>query len=1100
MKSVDLQDIAALNTGQISALKVADIAELTSAQVGALDTQQVAVLSSAQVGALSVAQLLALSTQQIRAISTQGIAALSGAQISKLRKDQIAALTVGNDAQLGSTNPQGPDQVGALSSTQMQSLRADQVAALTSQQIGRLSSTQLNALSLKQMQSVDVQDIVALTTGQISALQVADIAELTSAQVGALDTQQVAVLSSAQVSALSVGQLLALSTQQIRAISTQGIAALSGAQISKLRKDQIAALTVGNDAQLGSPNPQGPDQVGALSSTQMQSLRTDQVAALTSQQMGRLSSTQLNALSLKQMQSVDVQDIAALTTGQISALKVADIAELTSAQVGALDTQQVAALSSAQVSALSVAQLLALSTQQIRAISTQGIAALSGAQMSKLRNDQIAALTYNGEVSSALLNGRSSYVANPLLITGSMDGQAIGGQSGTLIIMSPNDGDVNNVKATFTRIPDKATVTSADGSVSLTYDNSVFVLDESLLLTNGAANIFPFFNGEAGSNVVNPNVAGTNQIIFNSNKTSLMGSKISLAVDAGAAEQTKRFLVGVSGRSLVFRTPQPNFSDGALMYYPDAKYSGSNVTSNTTSSQYQWLAGSAVSAGTNGVTIGEIKYGQDKTSLEITLNDFATTEIVSSLLSHIAAGPIDANVQATLDWQNLPESVQYSIKIQAPESVPIEIAKTIKLIAANDQSAPLLKISRTLRTADEDLNNGGFLIAFNGGNSANVTNPNLYANWVNIWDKENDFAGGSLKLSYAAGGSTSMNLGVIGSSNSSRPFSVNWDTGDVSYYASAKYFGQDTVTSDGVARKAFDVDYQNTVLNAPGVVIGQLDAVHRGQKGDSLVIYFNASITKDIVQALASNLTAYVRDPVTSAPTQNWAAAAGDKLIKFELTDAQGNTAVDSQPMRFVSHPEDDVVVAQPIIDLGSYGKLIAPVQVEGKWYYFWDRSGNGAASEADWTSHDVLDNLFNQDINGVVNTTVANADGLFGTTDTYRYATLNGVHLALPTMNGNAGQELRIQMRGRIPMGQLDPTLTSLPFGTPTTVPAQERISPASHQAGLRVRAHGQRHRAAGGTWLARCTVGVFGAVLPMITPPITLPWKSCPLARPLL
>ena len=374
----------------------------------------------------------------------------------------------------------------------------------------------------------------------------------------------------------------------------------------------------------------------------------------------------------------------------------------------------------------------------------------------------------------------------------------------------------------------------------------MFVLDESLLQTSGAANSFPFFNGEEGPNVVNPNVAGTNQIIFTSNKTSLMGSKISVAIDAGAAEQTKRFLVGVSGRSLVFKTPQPNFSDGALIYYSDAKYSGSNVTSNTTSTQYQWIAGSPVLAGTNGVTIGQVKYGQDKTSLEITLNENATSKTVSTLLSLIATSPIDANYQATLDWQNLPESVQYSIHIQVPESAPIEIAKTIKLIAANDQSAPLLKISRTLRTADEDLNNGGTLIAFNGGNSANVTNPNLYGNWVNIWDKENDFSGGSLKLSYAAGGSTSMNLGVIGSANSSRPFSVNWDTGDVSYYASAKYYGQDTVTSDGVARKAFDVDYQNTVLSAPGVVIGQLDAVHRGQKGDSLVINFNAGITKDL--------------------------------------------------------------------------------------------------------------------------------------------------------------------------------------------------------------------------------------------------------------
>jgi hypothetical protein len=97
-------------------------------------------------------------------------------------------------------------------------------------------------------------------------------------------------------------------------------------------------------------------------------------------------------------------------------------------------------------------------------------------------------------------------------------------------------------------------------------------------------------------------------------------------------------------------------------------------------------------------------------------------------------------------------------------------------------------------------------------------------------------------------------------------------------------------------------------------------------------------------------------------------------------------------------------------IDLGSYGQLIAPVQVEGKWFYYWDRDKDGSALDGstsdpgDWTSHDVLDGLFNQDINGVSNTTVANADGRFGTTDTYRYGTINGVRVALPTLNGEGG------------------------------------------------------------------------------------------------
>jgi hypothetical protein len=47
------------------------------------------------------------------------------------------------------------------------------------------------------------------------------------------------------------------------------------------------------------------------------------------------------------------------------------------------------------------------------------------------------------------------------------------------------------------------------------------------------------------------------------------------------------------------------------------------------------------------------------------------------------------------------------------------------------------------------------------------------------------------------------------------------------------------------------------------------------------------------------------------------------------------------------------------------------------------------------------LDDIFNKDINGNATNTVTNADGLIGTNETYRYATLNGVQVALPTYGG---------------------------------------------------------------------------------------------------
>jgi hypothetical protein len=73
-------------------------------------------------------------------------------------------------------------------------------------------------------------------------------------------------------------------------------------------------------------------------------------------------------------------------------------------------------------------------------------------------------------------------------------------------------------------------------------------------------------------------------------------------------------------------------------------------------------------------------------------------------------------------------------------------------------------------------------------------------------------------------------------------------------------------------------------------------------------------------------------------------------------------------------------------IDLGAFGTLIAPVQVEGAWYYFWDAGAN------DLQTHDVLDGLFRYNSTGGLNPGT-------DTTDEYRFATLNGVNVALPTL-----------------------------------------------------------------------------------------------------
>ncbi|TAN51641.1 MAG: hypothetical protein EPN21_06155 [Methylococcaceae bacterium] len=134
-------------------------------------------------------------------------------------------------------------------------------------------------------------------------------------------------------------------------------------------------------------------------------------------------------------------------------------------------------------------------------------------------------------------------------------------------------------------------------------------------------------------------------------------------------------------------------------------------------------------------------------------------------------------------------------------------------------------------------------------------------------------------------------------------------------------------------------------------------------------------------------------------PTDN----GGNNVYDFSVraTDADGN-AIEQAVALTVTDVAVESPAGQAVIDLGAdYGKLIKPVNVDGHWYYYWDRTGDGSSADTraagysnttDYTTHDVLDGLFTQDINGV-------SGGSGDTNDTYRYATLNGVEVALPTV-----------------------------------------------------------------------------------------------------
>ena len=119
--------------------------------------------------------------------------------------------------------------------------------------------------------------------------------------------------------------------------------------------------------------------------------------------------------------------------------------------------------------------------------------------------------------------------------------------------------------------------------------------------------------------------------------------------------------------------------------------------------------------------------------------------------------------------------------------------------------------------------------------------------------------------------------------------------------------------------------------------------------------------------------------------------------ITVRATNAVGVSS--TQAVRLVLAPTS-ITLYSDAAHTTLLGTLNYPVLVDGNTapYYVLSAVMSG----------DQLDAIFNHDINGVINSSVANADGNYGTTDVYRYGTLYtaggaAMQLALPTYGGPA-------------------------------------------------------------------------------------------------
>ncbi|NBX55083.1 MAG: hypothetical protein EBT70_08480 [Betaproteobacteria bacterium] len=410
------------------------------------------------------------------------------------------------------------------------------------------------------------------------------------------------------------------------------------------------------------------------------------------------------------------------------------------------------------------------------------------------------------------------------------------------------------------------------------------------------------FNGEAGPNVTAPAAAGTNQLkLVDSDSASFAGGYLKVSVTAASGGSVSGLKLGVSNLSGVFSIS----TTGAVSYSSDATYYGSDVKD--ASGKLMHASGDPAKAGTNWVQIGQVDStlnGSNGAAFKVTFNSAATSSIVETFASHVGLVPLDPTTgKYTQNWEAVAgdKTITYEVS-DGPSGTPVTASRVVSLVAQAETGVPSISLLPVIRNIDEDLNNTGRLIAFNGEAGPNVVMPsNTNSNQVVILDSNSaNFNGGNLTVSVVSGNMKQLRLGI---STNSGVFKVNTTTREISYVSDAQYYGMDVRDSTGnIVNKSFS----NAKAGTTSVVIGTLDATHQGKAGDYLSIQLNDKATVAITQLLAAHIYLGVTD-VNGNLTQNWSAAAGEKLIEFKIKDsAAGTTATATRAMEIISHPEDD--------------------------------------------------------------------------------------------------------------------------------------------------------------------------------------------------
>jgi VCBS repeat-containing protein len=177
------------------------------------------------------------------------------------------------------------------------------------------------------------------------------------------------------------------------------------------------------------------------------------------------------------------------------------------------------------------------------------------------------------------------------------------------------------------------------------------------------------------------------------------------------------------------------------------------------------------------------------------------------------------------------------------------------------------------------------------------------------------------------------------------------------------------------------------------------DAQANDGKGADVGVHYSLSGADAARFAIDANngQVRFVASPDFEAPAD--VGANNVYNITVTATDASGNAAQQAVAITVT----DAVDIGQSVISLGSMGSLTSPITVDGRTYYYW----NTGKSLENMTYDKLLDGLFKYDINGGQNPDV------FGPTETYRFAHINGVKVALPTAGVQTDENGFVAYRG---------------------------------------------------------------------------------------